>query len=75
MSNYVEGKQEVQVNKDALWKLVDYCWHDEWKDYVKNPSDDHIFMSLMPLAAACDYVEYEEQEWAEIREELEDNDD
>lgn len=75
MSDNVEEKQEVQVNKDALWMLVDYCWHDERKDYMMNPSDDHIFVSLMPLAVVCGYIESEEQEWEKIREELGENDD
>jgi hypothetical protein len=39
MSDHVEEKQEVQVNRDDLLTVVDYCWHDERKHYVENPSD------------------------------------
>jgi len=70
MAKKQKQKQKVQVNKDDLLRLVDYCWHDERHHYIEQPSDNHILVSLMPLALACGYIESEKEEWDAIREVL-----
>jgi hypothetical protein len=67
-----EPQEKVVVGKDDLWKVVNYLYYDEEKDY--GGEEGHIYRPLLPLAEACGYIESAAKRLAEIHADLNDDD-
>jgi hypothetical protein len=44
--------ESVSVPAEALSTILNYNWGDEYGDFLGNPCEDHIFMSLLEVSAA-----------------------